>query len=55
MVRDGGLPDRKATAEPLASNLALPGDVLQDLEPARVGERFRDSLELLGFQGPPRS
>lgn len=55
MVRDGRLAHRETTAEPLAADLALPRDVLQDLEASRVGQRFRDSLELLGFQGPPRS
>lgn len=55
VMRDGRLPHRKAAAESLAPDLALPRDVLEDLEPPRVGERFRDSLELLGFQGPPRS
>jgi hypothetical protein len=29
--------------------------VLQDLEASRVGQRLCDSLELLGFQGPPYS
>jgi hypothetical protein len=55
MMRDGRLPYWKAATESLTSDLALPRDVLEDLEPARVGEGFRDSLELLGFQGPSLS
>ena len=55
MVRDSRLPHGKAAAEPLAADFALPRDVLEDLEPARVGEGFRDSLELLGVQRPARS
>ena len=55
MVRDSCLAHRKAAAEPLASDLTLSRDVLEDLKPARVGKGFRDSLELLGIQGPMRS
>jgi hypothetical protein len=54
-VRDSRLAHRKAAAEPLASDLTLPRDVLEDLKPTRIGEGFRDSLELLGIQGPTRS
>lgn len=55
VMRDRRLSNRKAAAEPLAPDLALPRDVLEDLEPSRVGERLCDSLELLGFQGSLRS
>lgn len=55
VVRDRRLPDRETAAKPLATHLALPRDVLEDFEPARVGQRFRDSLELLGLQGLSRS
>jgi hypothetical protein len=55
MVRDGRLPNRETAAKALATNLALPRDVFEDFEPARVGQRFRDSLELLGVQGRPGS
>ena len=55
VVRDGRLAHWEAAAEPLAPHLALSRDVLEDLEPSRVGERLCDSLELLGFQGSLRS
>ncbi|MGE5098532.1 MAG: hypothetical protein ACM3SX_00945 [Deltaproteobacteria bacterium] len=32
-----------------ATNLGLRGDMLENLDPARVGERFGDSLELLSI------
>ena len=55
MVRDGRLSYRETATEPLTPDLALSRDVLEDLEAARVGKGLRDSLELLGIQGPPRS
>ena len=55
VVRDGRLAHWEAAAEPLTANLALSRDVLEDLEPARVRQGLRNSLELLGIQGPPRS
>jgi hypothetical protein len=48
-MRDSCLPDRKAPAQPLAADLGLLRDVLEDLEPSRIGQRFGDPLELLGL------
>jgi hypothetical protein len=51
VMRNGGLPYRKAITQSLAADFGLPGDVLQNLETARIRKRFRDPLELLGIQG----
>jgi len=48
VVRDRCLSDREAAAQPAAPHFGLLGDMLQDLEPSRIGESFGNSLELLG-------
>jgi hypothetical protein len=55
VVRDRGLSDREAPAQTLAPNFGLRRDVFENLNPARVGERFRDSLELLSIHGTQNS
>lgn len=48
MVRDRRLADRKAAAEALTPHLGPLRDVLENLEAARVGQRLRDALKLIG-------
>jgi hypothetical protein len=49
VVRDRRLSDRKASAQPLTPDFGLRRDMFENLDPARVGERLRDSLELLSI------
>jgi hypothetical protein len=48
MVRDGRLPDWKAPTQALTPHLRPLRDVLENLEAARVGQRFRNALKLIG-------
>ena len=47
MVRDRSLPHRETTAQATTANFRLGCDVLEYLEPARIGQRFRDPLKLV--------
>ncbi len=49
MVRDSRLSNRETPAQPLAADLGLLRDVLEDFEPSGIGQRLRDPLELLGL------
>jgi hypothetical protein len=49
------LSDRKASAQSPAPDFGLRGDMLENLDPARIGKRLRDSLELLWIHELPRS
>jgi len=51
MMRDRRLSDGKASAQTPTSNLGLLRDVLENLEPSRIGQRLCDPLELLGIHG----
>jgi hypothetical protein len=51
MVRDGGLPNRKTSTQPLAANLGARRDILENLEPAWVSQRLRYPLELVRIHG----
>jgi hypothetical protein len=48
MMRDRGLADGKTSAQGTTAHLRLFRDVLENLEPSRIGQRFRDALKLLG-------
>ena len=54
-MRDRRLSNREASAQPLASYFGLRGDVLEDLDPTRVGKCLGDSLELLCIHELPYS
>ena len=43
------MPNREAPAQPLAADLGLLRNVLEDFEPSGIGQRLRDPLELLGL------
>lgn len=53
VVGDRGLPHRKAAAEATTADFGLLRDVLQDLDPAGIGQRLGDALELLSVHGLP--
>ena len=41
--------NRETPAQPLAANLGLLCNVLENFEPSGIGQRFGDPLELLGL------
>jgi len=45
------LADRETPAQPLAADLGLLRNVLENLEPSRIGQCLGDPLELLGLHG----
>jgi hypothetical protein len=49
MMRDSSLANREAPAQPLAADLGLLRDVLEDFEPSGIGQCLGDPLELLGL------
>jgi len=55
MMGDRRLANRETSAQTLASNFRLLRDVLEYLEPSRVGERLRDPLELVSIHEQPYS
>ena len=48
VMGDRRLSNRETTAQALAPDFGLLGDVLQDFEAARISKRLGDALELLG-------
>lgn len=46
-MRDRGLPNRKTTTKATTADFGLRRDVLENFEPAWVGQRLRYPLELL--------
>ena len=48
-MRDRRLTDRKASAQVAATDFRLLGNVLENLEPPRIGQCLGDPLELLGI------
>ena len=53
MVRDSRLPYGKTTTQALTAHFGLPRDVLENLEPPRIGKRLGNALELLSVHELP--